>query len=237
LFYKFRIVCLAVKKGKMAKYNIYLFRHGQTTYNRDGRFTGWKESKLTPLGIRQAKALGKRLKHKKIDIAFQSKLSRSKDTLKEVLKFHPECRKIITDDRMIERSYGDLNGVSHEEFIRKIGHQEYDLLKEGDAIENFSSENRKKVEKFLGEEEFKLIHRGYNIPPPGGESFADVEKRVRDFILWLKKYVRKNKVNVAISAHGNSIRLFRKIMEKASKEEVIGWFIPYDEVFHYVINV
>ena len=45
--------------------------------------------------------------------------------------------------------------------------------------------------------------------------------------------MKKNKVNVMISAHGNSIRLFRKIMEKASKKETTSWFIPYDKVYEY----
>jgi 2,3-bisphosphoglycerate-dependent phosphoglycerate mutase len=221
----------------MAKYNIYVFRHGQTYFNKAHKFTGWKESRLTPLGIRQAKKIAFQLKNKKIDIAFQSRLSRSKDTLKEVLKFHPECKKIITDDKIIERNYGNLNGVSHEEFIRKIGHQEYDLLKEGDAITELSLGKRKRVEKFLGEEEFKLIHRGYDIPPPNGESFADVEKRVSKFIKFIKFYIKQNRVNVAISAHGNSIRLFRRIMEKKPKSEVVKWIIPYDRPFHYTVNV
>jgi len=218
------------------KYNIYLFRHGQTKFNREHRFTGWRESKLTALGTKQARIVARKLKNKKIDVAFQSKLSRSKDTLKEVLKFHPECRRIIIDNKIIERDYGDLDGMSHEEFIKKIGNQELDLLRHGDAIENLSKENMKKVEKFLGEEEFKLIHRGYDVPPPNGESFADVEKRVSKFIIFLKNYIKKNKVNVAISAHGNSIRLFRKIMEKKSKSEVVKWKIPYDTYFHYVVD-
>ena len=51
----------------------------------------------------------------------------------------------------------------------------------------------------------------------------------------LKKYIKKNKVNVAISGHGNSIRLFRRLMEGASKKEAISWFIPYDKVYTYRI--
>ena len=47
--------------------------------------------------------------------------------------------------------------------------------------------------------------------------------------------MKKNKVNVAISAHGNSIRVFRKIMEKASIKEASEWFIPYDKVYEYTI--
>jgi bisphosphoglycerate-dependent phosphoglycerate mutase len=64
-----------------------------------------------------------------------------------------------------------------------------------------------------------------------------VESRVSSFIKDLIKLIKKEKVNVAISAHGNSIRLFRKIMEKASKEKAIAWTIPYDDYYEYTINV
>ena len=192
----------------MTKYNIYLFRHGQTYFNKNKMFTGWMNSKLTPLGVRQAKALGKRLKDKKIDIAFDNGLSRSKDTLKEVLKYHPECKKIITDKRMIERSYGRLEGLGHADIIAKYG-----------------------------EDQFNKWHRGFNNQPPKGESFFDVEKRVKSFILDLKKLVKKEKVNVAISASGNSIRLFRKIMENKPKTQVVKWTIHYDKIFHYTLDI
>jgi len=226
------------KEGKMKneKPQVYLFRHGQTYYNKNGWFTGWKESNLTPKGIAHAKIIAKKLKNKKFQVAIQTHLSRSKDTLKYVLKYHPECRKIITDDRMIERNYGNLNGTSHDAFIEKIGEQKYDLLREGDAIENLEPKKRRKVEEFLGEQEYNIIHRGWNVPPPGGESFKMVEERVKPFIKWLKSYMKKNHVNIAISAHGNSIRLFRKIVEKSSIPETVKWFIPYDKVFVYDVN-
>ncbi|MEK6844685.1 MAG: histidine phosphatase family protein [Nanoarchaeota archaeon] len=221
----------------MVNYKVYLFRHGKTFFNVRGIFTGWKDSKLAPEGIRNAKKVAEILKKKKFQAAFQTRLSRSKDTLKYVLKFHPECKKIITDDRVIERSYGILEGISHKKLIEEIGKKIVDLKTEGDAIENLSPKEREKVEKFLGEEEYKIIHRGYNIAVPNGESFADVEKRVKEFIIYLKKFIRKNKVNVAISAHGNSIRLFRKIMENSSKDEAVNWFVPYDKVFEYNLKV
>ena len=217
--------------------HVYLFRHGQTYFNRNKVFTGWKESKLTPLGIQQAKIIAKKLKIKRIDIAFQTKLSRSKDTLKYVLENHPECKKIITDNRMIERSYGKLEGLSHKVFIRRIGKKMYNLEIEGDAIENLSPRLRKKVERFLGEQEYNAILRGFKIRPPGGKSFADVEKRVKPFIKDPIKLVKKEKVNEAISSHGNSIRLFRKIMEHKLKKDTTKWFIPYDKVFVYKIKV
>jgi 2,3-bisphosphoglycerate-dependent phosphoglycerate mutase len=226
-----------MKKKIKEVYSIYLFRHGQTYFNRDGIFSGWKESKLTPLGIEQAQTIASRLKHKRIDIAFQTSLSRSKDTLKEVLKYHPECKRIITDDRIIERDYGDLDGTTHEEFIEEMGEELYKLEVHGDAIFDFNPQLKERIEKILGTQEYKAIHRGYSIRPPNGESFADVEKRVKPFIKDLIKMIKKQKVNVAISAHGNSIRLFRKIMDNTTRERAVKWVIPYDRYFEYQIEI
>ena len=192
----------------MKTLKIYLFRHGQTYYNKNKIFTGWKDSRLTPLGKKQAKIIAEKLKNKQIDVAFQTRLSRSKETLKIVLKFHPECKKIITDNKMIERSYGNLEGKSHKTVIEKYGKEQFDKW-----------------------------HRSWKIPPKNGESFEMIEKRVKIFIKKLIKFMKKNKVNVAISAHGNSIRLFRKIMEKANIKQVCSWNIPYDKYFEYDIKM
>ena len=187
---------------------IYLFRHGQTYFNEEKRFTGWKDSKLDKDGIKSSKIIAKKLKNKKIDAAFQSRLSRSKNTLKEVLKYHPECKKIIIDDRIIERSYGKLQGKYHKTIIKKCGRKQFDIW-----------------------------HRSYNISPPGGESIKMVEKRVLSFIRDLIKYMKKNKVNVAISAHGNSMRPFRRYFEKLSIKQMMKLEMPYDDVFEYTIRI
>jgi len=224
-------------KTKKRKLHIYLFRHGKTTYNIKGIFTGWKDAKLAPAGIKNAKTIAKKLKNKKFEVAIHTRLSRSKDTLKYVLKNHPECKTLIEDNRMIERSYGILEGMSHKSFIEKIGDIEFDFKVYGDSIVSLSPKLRNKIENMLGTEEYDKIHRGWSTPPPYGESFKIVEKRVKKFIKWLIKYMKKNKVNVAISAHGNSIRLFRYIMENASIPDTCRWFIPYDKVFEYTIEV
>ena len=193
-----------MKKKRLLK--IYIFRHGQTVYNSKSKFTGFIDSKLTKTGIEDAKIIAERLKNKKFQIAFHTSLSRSKDTLKEVLKYHPECKRLIQDNRIIERNYGKLNSHTHLNIVKKYGPKQYDIW-----------------------------HRSFNLKPPLGESFADVEKRVKSFIHDLTKLMKKEKVNIAISAHGNSIRLFRKIMEKASKEETVKWFIPYDNYYEFTI--
>jgi len=190
------------------KLHIYLFRHGQTYFNRDKRFTGWIDSKLTPKGIKQSKKIAKKLKNKKIDVAYQTRLSKSKDTLKPVLKYHPECKEVITDDRMIERNYGNLSGKYHKTIINK-----------------------------QGKKQFNIWHRSYDIPPPKGESIKDVEKRVKPFIKDLLRKMKKEKVNVAISAHNNSMRPFRKYFEKLSNNEMMQLENPWDDYFEYIIEV
>lgn len=188
--------------------HIYLFRHGETTYNRDKTFTGLHNPSLTNKGIKQASIIAKKLKNKQFELAFHTKLKRSKQTLNIVLKYHPECKKIKEDNRIIERNYGKLNGTTHESYI-----------------------------KIYGIEKFNKIHRDFYARPQKGESFADVEKRVKSFINYLIKLIKKEKINVAISAHGNSIRLFRKIMEKASIKSVCSWKISYDKIFTYIIKI
>lgn len=185
---------------------IYLFRHGQSEFNLNKTFTGWLDAKLTPLGIEQAKALGKMLKDKTIDLAYTTRLSRATDTLTEILKHHPECNRRIVDDRMIERSYGDLSGHTHAETIEKYGQELFDKW-----------------------------HRGWTDKADNGESFVDVEIRVQSFIDDLKARYSGQNLGIAISAHGNSIRLFRKIMENASEANCVSWTIPYDQYFEYSI--
>lgn len=187
---------------------IYLFRHGTSEDNANGVFSGWRNSKLNLRGIKDAKIVSLRLKDKKFSMAFHSSLSRSKDTLKQVLKYHPECKKILEDNRIIERNYGGLQGKTHLEIVEKEGFEKYDIW-----------------------------HRGYNNRPPKGESLQDVEKRVLEFLKDIILLIKKEKVNVAISAHGNSMRPIRKYFEKLTNEEMCHLYNDYDKVYTYALEV
>ncbi len=219
------------------KLHIYLFRHGQTYFNRDKKFTGWKDSKLTPHGVKDAKKVAKKLKNKKFQIAYHSHLSRSKDNLKYVLKYHPECKKLIEDDRMIERSYGKLQGKSHKAFVKEEGTDTYKTLLHWNKIDHLHGREKEEFIQKTGGAELKIIRRSYTVPPPGGESVKMVQKRLESFIKDLLKKIKKEKVNVAISAHGNSMRPFRKYFEKLSIKEMMELENPWDNYFEYTINV
>ena len=189
------------------KLKIYLFRHGKTHYNESKRFTGWKNSRLNQDGIVHAKILAEKLREMTFEIAFKSRLSRSADTLKTVLKYHPECKDVIIDDRIIERSYGDLEGKLHKTIINRYGRTQ-----------------------------FNIWRRSYDTSPPGGESIRMVETRVLLFIADLIPLMRRKRVNVAISAHGNSIRPFRRYFEDLTVEQMMKLEIPFDDYFEYIVT-
>ena len=226
---------LFMQRGRM-KLKIYLFRHAQTYYNRAHRFTGWKDSKLTPFGRKQAKKIALLLKGKKIDMAFQSHLSRSKETLKEVLKFHPECRRVLTDDRIIERSYGKLQGMSHNSYLKLKEREHCDVIRHWHNVDHLSRQEHQKATN-LCRQDLHTIRRSYTTVPPDGESIMMVEKRVYNFIKDLLQLMRKEKVNAAISAHGNSMRPFRRYFEKLSVKEMMELENPWDDYFEYTIEV
>ena len=189
------------------KLHIYLFRHGETNFNRNKRFTGTLNSRLTSKGIEQTNLVAEKLKEKKFQIAFKTSLTRSSNSLRIVLKYHPECKKIIVDDRLIERSYGDLERKYHKTIIKKFGKKQFDLW-----------------------------HRSYDVPPPGGESIKMVEKRVLSFVKDLLILMKKEKVNVVISAHNNSMRPFRRYFENLTINEMMALENPYDKYFDYKIK-
>ena len=178
-----------------------------TNDNAEGVFSGWRDVPLNRRGIRDARIVALRLKDKKFTLAFQSKLLRSEQTLNEVLKFHKGV-KVITDNRITERNYGALQGKTHLEVAEKKGVEKYDAW-----------------------------HRDFKTRPPNGESFEDVELRVKKFIKDLFVIMREEKVNVAISAHNNSMRVLRKHFEDLTIKETCDLYNDYENVYEYDIAV
>ena len=58
-----------------------LVRHGQSTYNEENRFTGWKDVDLTQKGVNEAISSAPLLSKYPIDLAFTSNLQRAQKTL------------------------------------------------------------------------------------------------------------------------------------------------------------
>ncbi len=134
----------------MAK--VFIFRHGETTDNKDHIFSGFRDVDLTPKGIEEAEGIGEKLKDEKVTKAYQSDLKRSRHTLELVLGDYHKNVEVITDPRIKERDYGNLTG-----------------------------KNKDEVEKEYPDK-YSLWHRSYDVPPPGGESIKMVEERVLAFL-------------------------------------------------------
>jgi 2,3-bisphosphoglycerate-dependent phosphoglycerate mutase len=188
------------------KQKILVLLHCESCYNRDGIFTGRVDSILTKKGHEHAAQLAKELQDENISTAFRSSLTRAKQTVDHLLEYHPNT-KVITDDRIIERDYGELASLKKAKY--------------------------KKDHPVL----FPIYHRSYDVTPPNGESILQVEKRVHSFIYDLLFGMKKNKGNVLIVGHGNSMRPFRRFFENLSIEQMMQLENQRDKIFTYDINV
>jgi 2,3-bisphosphoglycerate-dependent phosphoglycerate mutase len=185
---------------------LFVFRHAETTDNARGIFSGWRDATLTPLGLLQSYEIGEQLKGEQIDYAFASHLKRARKTLEIVLETH-RAVPVFTDDRLIERCYGLLQGKSK----RKVAEER--------------------------PEWFAQVHRGYDFPPPEGESLKMVESRTLPFLAQLKEWLEQNPGNVAISCHGNSLRPIRRVFEHLSLKQMLQIENPQDHAMAYALHL
>ena len=164
-----------------------LLRHGQSQWNLENKFTGWKDVPLTEQGVKEAKNAGELLKKNNIiiDKIFSSVLKRANATAEISIKkagmsylFDKENKLIYTrNESLNERDYGDLVGLNKAETANKYG-----------------------------KEQVHIWRRSFDVPPPNGESLEDVVNRVSPyFINEIQPFLSNNK-NVLIVAHGNSLR-------------------------------
>ncbi len=120
---------------------IYIFRHGQTTDNKEKIFSGFRNPDLTEEGIREAQNLRDKLKDKVVTKAYSSDQTRAIHTLQIVLEPHQNVQ-VFQDPRIRERDYGDLTGGSKVEEEEKnpeqykIWHRSFDVPPpNGESIE------------------------------------------------------------------------------------------------------
>ena len=196
-----------------------LLRHGQSQWNLENRFTGWKDIPLTEKGIKEAKDSGKlMIKHNiKIDLIYSSVLERANETarlaLSEMNLEHLWNKNnnlvMITDEALNERDYGSLVGL-----------------------------NKKETAEKFGEEQVHIWRRSYDIAPPKGESLKNVVQRVKPYF---KNYIEpelKKKKNILIVAHGNSLRAMMICVGLYKSEQISKIEIPTGSpfVFYYENN-
>ena len=174
-----------------------LLRHGQSQWNLENRFTGFKDIDLSPLGRQEAADAGQRLAASGIDFdaVFTSTLQRAIHTAEIALENAGQEQLIphmTKHDDLRERDYGDLTGLNKDETRQKYG-----------------------------DEQVHIWRRSYDVRPPGGECLQDVvENRVRPYYETnIKPLVEKGE-NVLIAAHGNSLRAMLIILGLETPETI-----------------
>ena len=177
------------------KSKLVLVRHGQSEWNAKNLFTGWKDPKLTDLGIQEAIKAGDLLETRnlKFDLMFTSDLFRAQETGRLILEQmnHADIQ-VIKDQSLSERNYGDLAGLNKDEAREK-----------------------------WGEEQVHIWRRSFDVPPPGGESLKNTAERV---LPYFKREIMpkvKEGLNILVAAHGNSLRALVMELEKISSEEIV----------------
>ena len=183
-----------------------LLRHGQSQWNLENRFTGWRDVPLTEKGISEAKNAGNLIKKNKIKIdkIFSSILERANKTAEIAIK-SAEMNAFIKNDKFIytkdkslnERDYGDLVGLNKTETAEKFG-----------------------------KEQVHIWRRSYDTAPPNGESLKDVVERVSPYFLeQIEPLLVKGK-NILIAAHGNSLRAIMIRVGLYKSEEISSIELP-----------
>ncbi len=125
-----------------------IVRHGETVENVKNLSQGHIDGTLTDNGQNQVRKLGERLKDAKIDFIYCSDLGRTKDTLKEIIRFHPHIP-VIYNDLLRERSKGIFEGKPKEVLTKvreRAGGTRFEYRPEGG--ENFP-DVRARVKAFI----------------------------------------------------------------------------------------
>lgn len=206
-------------------YTLVLIRHGQSTWNKENRFTGWKDVDLTEQGLSEAKRAASQLKEAQLDfdIAFTSVLKRAIRTLWTILDDMDLMHLPVTRSyRLNERHYGALQGLNKAET----------------AAEH-------------GEEQVKIWRRSFDIPPPeladNDERLLNHEPRYRDLDPALLPRSESLKLTIErvlpfwqdaivpalragkkplVVAHGNSLRALVQYLDNMTPEAILGFNIP-----------
>jgi 2,3-bisphosphoglycerate-dependent phosphoglycerate mutase len=202
-----------------------LVRHGESTWNKENRFTGWTDVDLTPKGMDEAKEAGRILQNNgyTFDVAYTSVLKRAIRTLWIIMdEMDLMWIPVYRSWRLNERHYGALQGLNKSEMAEKYG-----------------------------EEQVFQWRRSYDIPPPPltkddprypgadvrykdmntvdiplTESLKDTVARFMPFWNETLAPALKSGRRVIVAAHGNSLRALVKYLDNISETEIPGLNIP-----------
>jgi 2,3-bisphosphoglycerate-dependent phosphoglycerate mutase len=216
-------------------HRLVLLRHGESTWNRENRFTGWTDVDLSERGAAEASAAGRLLRegHYVFDIAYTSVLKRAIRTLWIALDaLDLMWIPVEKSWRLNERHYGALQGLNKAETAAKHG-----------------------------EAQTKIWRRSYDIPPPAltrddprhpshDPRYANVPpsdlpltESLKDTVARFLPYWHETMApairagqRVLIAAHGNSLRALVKYLDGISESDIVELNIPTGIPLVYDLN-
>lgn len=206
-------------------YTLVLIRHGESIWNRENRFTGWRDIDLSPHGIVEAKSAGRVLREQgfEFDIAYTSVLKRAIRTLWLIqeemdLMWIP----VIRTWRLNERHYGALTGLNKTETVEKYGEQQVHVWRRSYDVPPpaYSPDNQ----------DNPSYHRRYQeilrSDLPMTECLKDTVTRFIPY--WKDEIVPviMSGKRVLITAHGNSLRALVKHLDNISDADIPEMNIP-----------
>lgn len=185
-----------------------LVRHGKSTWNALGKWTGHTDVELTEEGRIEAKRAAEAIRDIELHKAHTSLLKRAHQTFEEIknaLGLH--SLEVKTHHALNERDYGVYTGM-----------------------------NKWEVKEKIGDEEFKKLRRGWDVAIPNGESLKDVYERVVPYYESVILPDIGAGYTTLVVAHGNSLRALVKHLEKLDEMQVAELEMGTGEAFCYEMD-
>jgi 2,3-bisphosphoglycerate-dependent phosphoglycerate mutase len=183
-----------------------LVRHGQSTFNAEDRFTGWRDPHLTARGEDEARAVGQHLIDGgvAVDVVFTSAFQRTIRSAEIILAALRDPAQVQSSAALDERDYGELTGLNKAEAVVRWG---------ADRVQEW--------------------RRSYVIPPPGGESLRDTVARSAPFYLREILPLILRGSSVLVVSHGNTLRTLVSALEGLPQAAVESLEIATGELLMY----
>ena len=202
-----------------------LIRHGESEWNKENRFTGWKDVDLSEKGRTEAKAAAKLLKAEgfTFDEAYTSVLKRAIRTLWIILDemdlmWIPETKSWLLN----ERHYGGLQGLDKAETAAQYGDEQVLIWRR--SYDTLPPELLETDERYAGKEaRYASIEAGKF---PKAEALKETVERVVPYFqneIFPKVAAGKKLI---IAAHGNSLRALVKYLDAISDQDIVKYNIP-----------
>jgi len=204
-------------------YKLVLLRHGESTWNKENRFTGWTDVDLSEKGREEAAEAGRLLKEGgyTFDRAYTSLLKRAIRTLTIALDgLDLLWLPVEKDWRLNERHYGALQGLNKAETAAKFGDEQvhiwrrsYDVLPP--LLEDSDERSPSHDPRYKG---LKNL--------PKGEALKQTVDRMLPYWNETIAPAVKRGEKVLVAAHGNSLRALVKHLDGMSEAEIMELNIP-----------